>query len=202
MYEKVHGRPLFIVHSAENIPGGASKIAHWRALFTERHQFEPIILAAEVRELTLAAALALGFDGLAGHSNWYQRNKQAPVAVKKFSKNDNSNYVSYEEYLGKHLARERDSNREIQASQPDWDNDARYNDCGYGFVGSTPSLYEEHLFALCRAALEAPFLGSRPYVFINAWNEWAESAYLEPDLHYGYAYLNATTRAISRASRS
>jgi hypothetical protein len=202
MYEKILGRPMFIVYSAQGIPGGASQIANWRALFRERHQSEPIILAIEFGELTLAAALTLGFDGLAGHSDWRQRNKQAPVAVNEDSKNAISNYVSYEEYLRKHLARERDASRQISASQPDWDNDARYNDCGRGFVGSTPALYQEHLSTLCRSALGAPFLGCRPYVFINAWNEWAEGAYLEPDLHYGYAYLNATARAISRAARS
>eukprot|EP00041_Stephanoeca_diplocostata_P006756 m.93080 g.93080 ORF g.93080 m.93080 type:complete len:152 (+) comp16527_c1_seq10:2094-2549(+) len=53
---------------------------------------------------------------------------------------------------------------------------------------------------LC-AAREHTASGSKwcPPVVINAWNEWSESAYLEPDARYQYAKLEALDKVFGDA---
>lgn len=69
----------------------------------------------------------------------------------------------------------------------DWDNTARKGKNGLVINGASPEKFKKFLSAqICNARAE-----NSEYIFINAWNEWAEGTYLEPDKQNGSAYLDA-----------
>lgn len=59
--------------------------------------------------------------------------------------------------------------------------------------GSTPKKFGEYL---SKSILLSQKEGNE-YLFINAWNEWGEGNYLEPDMKHGYDYLKQVKRALS-----
>lgn len=79
---------------------------------------------------------------------------------------------------------------------PSWDNTARKEANAYVFHRSSPAIYAKWLNNTLRYthAHNGP---DEQFVFVNAWNEWAEGAHLEPDRRYGYAYLQATANTLS-----
>jgi glycosyltransferase involved in cell wall biosynthesis len=80
---------------------------------------------------------------------------------------------------------------------PGWDNTARRKTRGAIFVDNTPELYEKWLNNAVGETIKNNSNPQERLVFVNAWNEWAEGAHLEPDRETGFAYLEATRRAIS-----
>ena len=71
-----------------------------------------------------------------------------------------------------------------------WDNTARKDESGFVIRNSTPAKFEKYL----RSQILKSQKKDNEYLFINAWNEWSEGAYLEPDNKYGYAYLKAVKK--------
>lgn len=78
---------------------------------------------------------------------------------------------------------------------PGWDNTARRGNDAYAFHGGNPVSFRRWL---ARAADAAVAGGSDPLLFVNAWNEWAEGAHLEPDARFGRANLEAVQDVVRR----
>jgi Glycosyltransferase WbsX len=71
-----------------------------------------------------------------------------------------------------------------------WDNTARRIRGATIYHDATPERYEQWLRATADSL--ANVRTEENYLFILAWNEWAEGNHLEPDEHYGRAFLEAT----------
>lgn len=76
---------------------------------------------------------------------------------------------------------------------PSWDNTPRKQLGGCVFKNSSPKLFGEKL----KDILKSQDAGN--LVIVNAWNEWGEGTYLEPDEHYKYGYLEAVKNAVDDA---
>lgn len=72
-----------------------------------------------------------------------------------------------------------------------YDDTPRRGKNGLILQGAEP---EKFLFYLSELLAKSAANGCQ-YVFLNAWNEWGEGMYLEPDMSYGTAYLEAVVKA-------
>jgi hypothetical protein len=127
----------------------------------------------------------------------YIRHIPAINKVELFDPGFKGEIYSYPEVVAGELSREKPDYTLFRGIFPQWDNTARRKDPKI-FHGAEPHLYQqwlEYIIGYTRTNLPA----DRQLIFLNAWNEWAEAAYIEPDRRYGYTYLNATSRAFVNA---
>lgn len=61
-------------------------------------------------------------------------------------------------------------------------------------IGSTPKKFGKYL----RKTIDKSEAEHNQYIFINAWNEWGEGNYLEPDKKYKYKYLIEIKNALNK----
>ena len=75
-----------------------------------------------------------------------------------------------------------------------WDNTPRRGEDGIVFINSTPEAFGRHLREAAEPLRREP--AEQRLLFVNAWNEWAEGNYLEPDLEFGTGWLEAVRRVV------
>lgn len=196
-YIRLQNRPLFFIYRPDLITGLRGKIELWRKLFDQEFAENPLIFMAQTGTLD---PFELGMDGAIEFPPHKLLKNQSTISsrVSLLDSGFQGKIYSYDGLMETAIAEQSAKYPLIKTALPSWDNDARRQGSGTVIHGSTPGKYERWLSHSIDYALRNPTYGE-PFVAINAWNEWAEGAYLEPDVHYGAAYLNATARALFKA---
>ncbi|MDB5072246.1 MAG: glycosyltransferase WbsX family protein [Candidatus Eremiobacteraeota bacterium] len=191
-YLRVAGAPVLVVYRAASIPDPLATIAHWRS----------VVRAAGFPDLHLVAALTfgltdprpVGFDAAVEFPPHGEIVPADATAVTGLRADFSGAVLSYDAVVERQLALAPRPFRAYRTAMAGWDNTARLNARATVFHGATPESYERWLRTLVtQARLGHP---DHRLVFVNAWNEWAEGAHLEPDRRFGTRYLEATQRAL------
>ena len=192
-YIRVYGKPLFLVYRVASLPDPMQTVSIWREEARRLGIGELFLCAVESRvggsqsvnpsRIGFDAAVEFQPDGLF-----------FPKPVKTL--NDYGGIFDYRAVVSHMLQKPEADYLRFPCLAPGWDNSARRKENPTIITGSTPELYGQWLDGILRRRSQAQ--PEENIVFINAWNEWGEGAYLEPDLLSGRAYLEMTKQVLAR----
>jgi lipopolysaccharide biosynthesis protein len=194
-YIRVKGRPVFSVYRPRQIPNLAATVQTWRDEARQQGIGEIYLIGIQ-RDLTEDHRKD-GFDANLEFTPHGIQQTDLSAIYPLENRNFNGRLHDYDSAVSEALKQEDEGLQRFRCATLGWDNSARSPDRAMIYVGFSIDTYKRWLTELCaRARTESWRHPDERFVFINAWNEWAEGTHLEPDQRYGFAYLEATRQAV------
>jgi hypothetical protein len=206
-YIHVHGRPLLVVYNPYHLPEPRRTTDTIRDVAVKAGLPEPYLVGINLANPEVDPR-SLGFDGAINHQPQF-RAIPRPLLHEGPSKKRvlrNLRYRIVDSRLK--ILDYMEAMTAIFSSKPtypawpcvvvDWDTTPRLGRSAIIFDGATPQAFEDCLKRIVHDQLVIPH--EERFVFINAWNEWGEGMYLEPDTKFGKGYLEAVECVINKPS--
>lgn len=219
-YLKKNGRPVFLIYQPELIKDFDLMKECWNKLAKENGIKEIYFIATKSHEFKNIKKIQDSYDGIMNfqpreiYNSGFYRKKSIfnskyvnflRFSPEKFlniltkikyviSKKEIINYSYIWDLILKKAEKENYIG-EISVYQSGfvgWDNTARYGNKAKVYNESTPELFSQKLKKL----IEIEKNKGKEFIFINAWNEWSEGTYLEPDEKYKNEYIKKTKEVL------
>jgi len=183
-YIKYNGRPVFLIHRPDQI-GCLEDMLHCWSRLSQKEKIGNLYVIGNHTSGNVEALL----DG-----SMYQEPADTfhRFIERRYDNEYGLNrYLDYQEVWNKLLEKEVSSKNVCLGAFVGYDDTPRRGFGGIVVDKATPELFGSNMKKLFA---KANALDSE-YVFINAWNEWGEGMYLEPDEENGFGYLEALKEA-------
>jgi lipopolysaccharide biosynthesis protein len=202
-YIKVDDRPVIFVYRTISTANWGDYLKIWEEECELAGLRRPYVIATLTRGAQ--SAYEVGMDASVERvlHDWTDGNVKPLNEKLSFFEDFEGSVLNYSDvasyYQKRVVARKEDTGEPIFRSiVPNWDNTARYGKSAYVLHDSSPMIFQNWLEEI----VSADFVANNSdvddrFILVNAWNEWAEGAHLEPDTKYGYSYLNCIGRVLS-----
>lgn len=216
-YITVDGKPLFLVFAPEDIPNPSHFIELWQKLAKE-NGLKGIYFVARLSSMSKLSLqntgardetheryqkyLDFGFDAINSDMQRYAETKVAGftkkamrAVVRKLAGNFTALRYDYTEIMS-YFHNEEERREEVHPQIiPRLDRTPRSGKDARIYDNSTPEKFEKAIDdALDLIKNKKP---EHRIIFLQAWNEWGEGNYMEPDIKFGHGYLDALKKKIS-----
>ena len=197
-YIKWHGKSVIVIYAPKSIPNiknflekakeeaykkGIGEISFWICKTSKEDIFDLDLDEYIDKEIEFPPRFPEDFSG-------------AQIHVKDVK----GQIFDYSKFIDNILCRydqDKYNFRSIHAVMLGWDSSARRASGYWSFDNFDLRKYYQWLSFVIKET-EKKYLPEDRFVFINAWNEWGEGTYLEPDKKYGYSAINTTSKAIAQ----
>ncbi len=190
-YIKIDNKPLFLIYRANSIVYLEEMISVWNSIAKEEGfagiYFCETLTGFQIEKHSENTDAIVYMEPM-----WVlgKRNKLMKLLSAKHSPVKLNRIESYDKIWKKILNEEKIGEQTFGGAFVDWDNSPRKKKKNLVFKGSNPAKFQYYF----RCQYEKAKKLNSQFIFINAWNEWAEGTYLEPDIFYKTAYLEAVKR--------
>ncbi len=197
-YIRIDGKPLLMIYRPSQFPNASETVNRWRQYCRQSGIGEIYLMSTHSHDSVNPESF--GFDAC---TEFAPNN----MKIDLYNLGDKIHKVSdsFEGSIFDYLGGIKECDEFIKPDYvkyrsvcPAWDNEARKPGKGVILYNSTPNNYEIWLNKICEYTDKTFTNENNKIIFINAWNEWAEGAVLEPDRKYGYAYLDKTYKILSK----
>ncbi len=195
----INGRPLLLVYRPSLLPSPRETVKRWRDWCRENGIGE--IYLTYTQSFETVDPTEYGFDAAV---EFPPNNSGPPIITDKvehLSPEFTGIVYDWRIFVERSKGYHQLDYTLFRSVTPSWDNTARRKSAGSIFANSSPAGYRSWLTRSIEDTLDHQENKDERLIFVNAWNEWAEGAYLEPDEKYGYAYLQATRDALEQTAK-
>lgn len=222
---KIDDKPVFVIYRPHYIDNIAGMIAYWKKRAVESGLKGIYLMAQKQYEFPNMECIAdfdaqfqfQPFEAMLSNDfktndfrnkKWFKFIRKLPEGIQDhmrdfrdlFKKKNTGNQLTFYDYdkVWELIisGREDEKLKTFRGAFVDWDNTARYGNRATIFQGANPERFAYWFTKLVDAVSSNS--DDENFIFLNAWNEWAEGAYLEPDEKYKYQYLEAVQKVLER----
>lgn len=216
-YIRIDGKPLFYIHDPLIVPDMKYFIELWQEL-ARQNGLDGVFFVGRANNASFwriengkkvynlkpdldnpqkqyDQVLELGFDAVNARGQDRAElvvggtlSKIIDKAIYKIFKVGRLRKFNYETIIENLYVEEDKADNIFPTLLPNWDRSPREGAMAGIYYNSTPEAFEKDV-KLTLKLIERK-KQERKIIFLQAWNEWAEGNHVEPDLKYGYGYLD------------